>query len=211
MELVTTAESGIAEVVQKAAQALCNGEIILYPTDTIYGLGVDATDKDAVAALRDLKGRDERKPILIMLPSIESIEEYAEMNDDAWRLAEAFLPGPLTLVLPAKKSVSYDLTFNRTIGIRVPNDPFCLALAEAFEKPITSTSANRAGEATLGTVAEILGQFGFRADAIALAIDSGEKKGGKPSTIVSCTDAGRVVLREGSISVSELERALKSR
>ncbi len=211
MELVTTAESGIAEVVQKAAQALRNGEIILYPTDTIYGLGVDATDKDAVAALRDLKGRDKRKPILIMLPSIESIEEYAEMNDDAWRLAEAFLPGPLTLVLPAKKSVSYDLTFNRTIGVRVPNDPFCLALAEAFEKPITSTSANRAGEATLGTVTEILGQFGFRADAIALAIDSGEKKGGKPSTIVSCTDTGRVVLREGSISVSELERALKSR
>jgi len=210
MELVTTLESSISEVVQRAVQALHGGEIILYPTDTIYGLGVDATDKDAVAALRDLKGRDERNPILIMLPSIDAIEEYAEMNDDAWRLAEAFLPGPLTLVLPAKKSVSYDLTFNRTIGIRVPNDPFCLALAEAFGKPITSTSANRSGQETRGTVSEILGQFGFHAESIALAIDSGEKKGGKPSTIVSCTDAGRVILREGSISRSEIERTLRA-
>ncbi|MBU2103426.1 threonylcarbamoyl-AMP synthase, partial [Patescibacteria group bacterium] len=150
--------------------------------------------------LRDLKGRDEKKPILIMLPSIDSLEDYAEMNEEAYRLAEEFLPGPLTLVLPAKKSVSYSLTFNRTVGIRIPNDPFCLALSAAFGKPITSTSANRAGMDTMDTIPEILTQFGFHAESIGLAIDVGSKGKSQPSTIVSVTESGVSVLREGALS-----------
>ncbi|MBU1292996.1 threonylcarbamoyl-AMP synthase [Patescibacteria group bacterium] len=187
-------------LIQRAVETLSNGEILLYPTDTVYGLGVDATDEDAVAALRDLKGRDEKKPILIMVPSIDSIEEYAEMNEEAYRLAEEFLPGPLTLVLPAKKTVSYSVTFNRTIGIRIPDDPFCLALAEAFGKPITSTSANRAGMETRDTVPEILAQFAFHAESIGLVIDAGRKGKTQPSTIVSVTESGVSVLREGALS-----------
>lgn len=208
MEILNLKEAAFNEAAERAAEALANGEIILYPTDTVYGLGVDATDKDAVAALRDLKGRDEKNPLLIMLPSIDSIEEYAEMNETAWKLAERFLPGPLTLVLPAKKTVSYDLTFNRTIGIRVPNDSFCLALAKEFGKPITSTSANRSGSEACGTVPEIREQFGYYAESIALAIDAGERRGGKPSTIVSCTEGGHSLLREGAITQGEIERAL---
>lgn len=208
MEILNLKEVALIEAAQRAAEALANGEIILYPTDTVYGLGVDATDKDAIAALRDLKGRDERKPILIMLPSVDSIEEYAEMNGTAWTLAERFLPGPLTLVLPAKKTISYDLTFNRTIGIRIPNDPFCLALATVFGKPITSTSANRSEQEVLSTVPDIIEQFGYLADSISLSIDAGERTGGVPSTIVSCTEGGYSVLREGAITRREIERVL---
>ncbi len=200
MEQVSLTPQTQESLIQKAVEVLSQGEILLYPTDTVYGLGVDATDEDAIAALRDLKGRDEKKPILIMLPSVESIEDYAEMNEEAYRLAEAFLPGPLTLVLPAKKSVSYSVTFNRTVGIRIPNDPFCLALSAAFGKPITTTSANRSGMDPKDTVPEILSQFGFHAESISLAIDAGAKGKSQPSTIVSITDSGTTVLREGALS-----------
>lgn len=196
MEVLRLGEESIAIAAQKAAAVLVSGGIVLYPTDTLYGLAVDATNADALARLRDLKGREKDKPISIVVPSVGMIEEYAELIERTRTLAEKHLPGALTLVLRAKDTIPTELTKDGSIGIRIPNDPFCLALAQAFQKPFTATSANVSGEETLDTVGAILAQFGEKASMIALAIDDGPRAGGIPSTIVN---EKMHVLREGAI------------
>lgn len=183
----------------KAAEALKKGGIVLYPTDTLYGLAIDATNPAALARLRELKGREKDKPISIVVPDIDAIETYAEFGPEARAIAERFLPGALTLVLKSKSTIPDELTKDGTIGIRIPDDPFCLARARAFGKPFTATSANRSGEETRETVEEILEQFGEKRAMISLAVDDGPRKGGIPSTIVSVEGGDTKVLREGAI------------
>ena len=187
--------------VKQAAAELHQGNIILYPTDTVYGLGVDALSSEAVIALQNLKGKREDKHFLIIVPSIETISEYAVTNDIALDFAKKFLPGPFTLVLPAKDSLPKELVHDDgTIGIRIPNNQFCLDLAKAFDRPFITTSANISGSETGASVEEILRQFGDRAKKIALVIDEGERPAGKPSTIVRFTSDVPEVIREGVLS-----------
>ncbi|MDP3402902.1 MAG: L-threonylcarbamoyladenylate synthase, partial [bacterium] len=168
------------------------------------GLAADATNPKALALLRELKGREKKKPISVIVPDIASIERYAITNDASRLLAERFLPGALTLVLSAKNTIPEELLLNGAIGIRIPDDPFCLALACAFGKLYTATSANKSGRETPATVREVLMQFGHQVNDIALAIDDGDRNGRKPSTVVTTVDGVPYVLREGAISKESL-------
>lgn len=176
----------------------------MFPTDTIYGLAADATNPKALAKLRALKGREKKKPISIVVPDIASIGTYAVMNDEAKSLAERFLPGALTLVMQATQNIPEELQLNGAIGIRIPDDPFCLALARAFGKPYTATSANKSGRETPTSVRDVLMQFGHEVNEIALAIDDGDRNAKKPSTVVTTVDGSIYILREGEISRDEI-------
>lgn len=204
MEIIKLSEANTEEAAKRAARVLEKGGIVLYPTDTLYGLGVDATNEEAIERLKDLKGRDKKKPISVIVPSVEHISAYAHMNAPAKQLAEKFFPGALTLVLPAKDTISKELTLNDSIGVRIPDDAFCLALAREFGLPFTTTSANKAGRETAKDVRHVLEQFGNHVHEISLVIDGGERRGEHPSTVVQVTGDTPYVLREGALSRAQL-------
>ncbi len=204
MEIIRLPETSLEHVAQKAAKVLQKGGLVLFPTDTIYGIAADATNPKALARLRELKGREKKKPISVIVPDIASIETYAVLNDISRSLAERFLPGGLTLVMQATKNIPEELQLNGAIGIRIPDDPFCLALARAFGKPYTATSANKSGRETPSSVRDVLAQFGHEVNDIALAIDDGDRNGKKPSTVVTTVDGVPYVLREGAICSREI-------
>lgn len=200
MEMLTLTDAGIGKAAEKAARILANGGVVLFPTDTVYGLAADATNPRALAKLREIKGREKKKPISVVVPSIASIPTYAVMDDTARSLADRFLPGAITLVLKATPNIPSELTLAGKVGIRIPDDAFCLALANAFGKPYTATSANRSGRETPSSVKEAILQFGHHAHDIDLVIDAGPHDGKKPSTVVTTVDGAPYVLREGAIS-----------
>ncbi len=181
------------------------GGAVLYPTDTLYGLGADAFSDEAVARIYAIKGRDERKPIHAIVADLAMAETYAEVNDRARKLAEKFLPGPLTLILKKKPEFTSGIgTGMTTIGIRIPDNAFCLTLARTFGKPFTTTSANLAGAEPLRSVPDILDQLGEKAAAIDLAIDAGVLLESKPSTVVDVSTGDMKILREGAIPTSAM-------
>jgi L-threonylcarbamoyladenylate synthase len=200
MEIIHLTPENEANAVAVASRTLAQGGIVLFPTDTLYGLAVDALNTDALERLRELKGREKKKPISVIVPSVGEIKRYAEVSPQAQELAERFLPGALTLVLPSTLNLPEDLMLNGEIGIRVPNDAFALALAQSFGRPYTATSANRAGYPTLATPELILAEFGAKESYIDVLVDAGERSGGVPSTVVSVTGDEVKILREGTIS-----------
>lgn len=204
MELIQLTDSNLQHAAQKAATALKRGGIILYPTDTIYGLGVAAHNVQAIERLRDLKGRERKKPISVILKDAQQIEAYATLTPLAAQFARTHLPGPLTLVVPANEVLPDALKLNDAIGIRIPNHPFCLALAREYGKPFTSTSANKAGMMTPRTVEAILEHFRMNLSEIDLVIDGGTLTNPNPSTVVSCVGEVPYVLREGMLSRKDL-------
>lgn len=187
-------------------------EVILYPTETLYALGVNVLDHNALRTLYALKGRDSTKTASWIVPTVPDIEAYAVMPDSAKRLAAHFLPGSLTLVLKAKPEIpSYATAADGTIGFRVSSDPIAMDLAnshlEKHKAPLTCTSANVSGSPTLPTPDEILQQFGPNAIEITNVIDDGPRKG-LASTIVKVLVEEIEILREGEISEKEI-RAIK--
>jgi len=192
-------------VVSRCAAALAEGGVIVYPTDTVYGLGADASSAEAVAKVRALKGREEAKPLLATVADLAMLESYAEVTPLARKLAAAFWPGPLSLILAARDDTLAPITgTDGTIGFRMPDQPFCLALARAFGKPITSTSVNRSGAVQPRSLAGMLSQLDHAAQDIALTVDVGELPGRTPSTIVDVRGAQVRVVREGAITRERL-------
>jgi L-threonylcarbamoyladenylate synthase len=196
--------------VSRAAQVLASGGIILYPTDTLYGLGADALSDDAVDKIYMIKARDPGKPIHCIVADIPTAEGYGEVSDTARLLAQHFLPGALTLIL--KKHIGIESGITRgmeTIGVRIPKNDFCHSLALEFARPYTTTSANLAGLKTERSVDMILAQLGIQADLIGLIIDGGELPEQLPSTIVDLSIEEPVILREGAISASDITSKLR--
>jgi len=190
-----------------ASKALRAGQVIAYPTDTIYGLGADATSAKAVECVRAIKGRDADKPILAMVADRAMLAEYAVMTPLAEQLADAFLPGPLTLVLQAKGDALVPLTApDGSVGFRMPDTAFCLQLTKTLKRPITSTSINRSGEEPTRDVRQAVASLRDQADALALVIDVGPTDNTQPSTVVDARGERAVVLREGAVSNAQLER-----
>jgi L-threonylcarbamoyladenylate synthase len=209
MEIIRLTEGGIEEAVSRAAEVLRAGGIILYPTDTLYGLGGDAFSDEAFQKICSIKGRDERRPIHAVFSDLSAAETYAIMTPLGEKLARTFLPGPLTLVLKKKPEFTTGIGHNlSTIGVRIPKNRFCLMLAQTFGKPYTTTSANVSNEKPLATVPEILAQLQEGADHVDLAIDVGPLSPEVRSTVVDVRGESPFVIREGSISTEELERAL---
>lgn len=186
--------------------------MILYPTETLYALGVNALDSDALHGLFELKERDERKPSSWLVRTIDDIARYAEIPPLAQKIAEHFLPGSLTLVLKARLNISNAIiSKDRTIGFRISSDPKAQMLIAQFmeevEAPLTCTSANVSGSPTLPTVGEILQQFGSRARMIGTVIDDGPRKS-LASTIVRVVGDAIDILREGDVSPRSIYTAV---
>lgn len=204
MKIVRIADIGHLAAAEEAARVLQAGGIVLYPTDTLYGLGVDIQNAEAIERLRELKGRERRKPVSVVVSSIEELLAHAHVHEEAQALAQRHLPGALTLVVSARSHIPEGVTLNGTIGMRIPNDPFVLALAQAFGKPFTATSANPSGHATQGSPTDIVIAMGPRTELIDLVVDDGSREGTAASTVVLFTGDTPLVLRDGALSRREL-------
>lgn len=187
--------------------------IILYPTETLYALGVNALNATALEKLYTLKGRDSKKVVSWLVRNVEDITRYAHLPEKAERIAERFLPGELTLVLKVRESVSNAVVApDQTIGFRVSGDIMAEKIINAwmaeYNAPLTCTSANLSGAPTFSTPGEILQQFGEKARLIDEVHDDGPRKG-LASTVVRVVDDEVTVLREGRISEREILEVLK--
>jgi tRNA threonylcarbamoyl adenosine modification protein (Sua5/YciO/YrdC/YwlC family) len=181
-------------LIEKAAEVLKAGGVIAYPTDTIYGLGCDLYNKKAIQRIYQIKRRDPKKPFSFICSDLKHISEYAQVTNLAYRIMKRYLPGPYTFILPGTKLVPrIMLTKRKTVGIRVPDHPICLALVKALGNPIISTSANLSGEEALTDPREIEETLGSQIDLI---IDGGILAV-QPSTVVSLIDDEVRVVRQG--------------
>jgi L-threonylcarbamoyladenylate synthase len=190
-----------------AIDALRAGGIVVYPTETFYGLGADPLSPDALERLFALKRREPDKPVaLIAADSPAAFALAREVPDTARRLAEVFWPGPLTLILPARDGFPPALLGpDGGIGVRVSPHPAARALAAGLGRPITATSANLAGEPAATTIAEARVAFGIK---VKVYLDGGTLIGGAPSTVVAFDSSGFRVLRAGAIHERKIVAAL---
>ncbi len=212
-EIVSIIDKESAErAVEVAAGVLRRGGVIIYPTDTLYGLGADSLNAGAVRKVFRIKGRESDEPLSNIVLNMDMTEQYAYVTPHARVLAEAFLPGPLTLILKKREGVRGAVGGGAsTFGVRVPASEFCLKLAERFGGPYTSTSANISGEESGQSVEEILEQLGDGAALIDLVIDGGTLESRTPSTIVDVTGERARILREGVIPREDIDGSLSKR
>ncbi len=208
-EISTESEKNNPKALNQAIEALRSGEVIVFPTETFYGLGADALHEEAVVQVSALKGRDAKNPIALIIADLEMLKEVvADSPPIAERLMSVFWPGPLTLVLPAKKGLS-PLLCNPDggIGVRVSSHPIASALVKRLAHPLTATSANPSGAEPARTIAQAQIYF---ANRLRIFIDAGELKGQKGSTVVECHGDRYKVIREREISPQELDSSLAS-
>jgi L-threonylcarbamoyladenylate synthase len=182
----------------RCKQVISSGGVVVYPTDTFYGLGVDPQNAEAVNRLFQVKGRAGNQPILLLLKDAAQVNDWAaEVNAEAEHLMNKYWPGPLTLVFRAKQQVLPLLTGGRgTIGLRVPGNPVTRQLLGMIGTALTGTSANISGEQSLRTAEEAAAAIGDLAD---LVLDGGPTAGGKPSTVVDVSTHPIRVIREGAV------------
>jgi tRNA threonylcarbamoyl adenosine modification protein (Sua5/YciO/YrdC/YwlC family) len=191
-------ETPQAYQIAKIGQALQEGAVILYPTDTVYAIGCDLNAKSAVNRVRQLKQMSNDKPLTFLCSSLSNIATYAQVSDPAYRLIRHLIPGPYTFLLPTTKLVP-KLVMNpkrRTTGIRVPDHPICQALLQALGNPIISTSAPSVipdAEHPISTV-ELFDRLDKLVDVI---IDDGQAMGYRVSTILDLTEDQPIVVRKG--------------
>jgi L-threonylcarbamoyladenylate synthase len=177
--------------------------VIVYPTDTFYGLGADSFSGNAVRRIYSLKKREFSKPLSVLASGLDMVEASTAHRPPIYAdLADKFWPGPLTLILEAGAQISQSvLGSGRTLGIRWPESPWITDLLEECGFPVTATSANLSGQSEISRPEDAIKIFNHRVDCI---VDGGPTPGGKPSTIVDLTRGKPVILREGAIPVSEL-------
>lgn len=200
-----------AEMIQAVAEAaavLRRGGLVAFPTETVYGLGADATDARAVARLYEAKERPAFNPLIAHVADADAAARIGMFDTMARRLAEAFWPGPLTLVVPASADCPVcDLARAglATVALRVPAHPAAQELLAAFGKPVVAPSANRSGHVSPTTARHVLADLGGRID---LVLDAGATRLGLESTIVGCSGEGAVLLRPGAIPRERIETAI---
>ncbi|MGD9922392.1 MAG: L-threonylcarbamoyladenylate synthase, partial [Pseudorhodoplanes sp.] len=192
---------------QAAAECLARGGLVAFPTETVYGLGADATNGQAVARLYEAKGRPAFNPLIAHVADVESARKLAVFNADAERLAAAFWPGPLTLVLRRKPGcpVSDLATAGLdTVAIRVPDHALARDILHAFGRPVVAPSANVSGHVSATTAVHVLEDLDEKIDLI---VDGGPAPVGIESTIVACLDQP-VILRPGGLSRGDIAATL---
>ncbi len=190
--------------INRAADSLLSGGLVAYPTESFYGLAVDATNEEAIERLFLVKKRRPGRPVLILIPSIESLAQYAaRIPSIANQVIEAFWPGGLTLVFEAGTMVSPLLTGGTgKIGIRLSSHPVATALTRAIGVPISGTSANISGEPPCRNAQEVLSCLG---EMVNLILDGGETTGKIGSTVLDVTVHPPRILREGMVAKEQLE------
>lgn len=183
-----------SRLIEKAVAVLKRGGIICYPTDTVYGMGCDIFNQKAVKRLHQIKGRPKQKPFSFMCCNLKNVSTYCSMSNTAYRVMKKNLPGAYTFVLPTMKIVpKIMITKQKTVGIRVPENPICQMLVELLGNPIVTTTAGVDGEELPASAFEVEQLFGNRVDEI---IDGGDVFP-MPSSVVSLVGPEPEVLREG--------------
>ena len=177
-------------------------DIFIYPTDTAYALGCDARSAEAVARIFVIKGRVETKALPLIAADIAMVREWCELSGQAEELAEKYWPGPLTLVLPVKKSgLAAAVIAEGAVAIRVPDQKEARALARRLGGPIVSTSANKAGGNNCYSLSEVRTSLGEASNRVGRIIDIGELPQRPVSTIVKVCDNKIIVIREGAVKI----------
>ncbi|HUL44793.1 MAG TPA: L-threonylcarbamoyladenylate synthase [Bacteroidota bacterium] len=197
-----------SEVVRAAAAVVRKGGILLYPTDTIYGLGCDAYNAQAVDRLFAIKRRPEKNRALILASGSKMLEELVtEIPESARRLMERFWPGPLTIIFRSKTDLHPSITGDdRKVGVRIPDNRFCLKLVKACGVPVVSTSANVSGRNYAGDPVILRKIFLKEIDFM---VDAGDLRGALPSTVVDATEEPPLILRTGRVPDAAIEKVLR--
>lgn len=193
--------------IDRAAHALEAGELVILPTDTVYGISAALSRPDAVEKIFVAKGRPPEKPIALLVDRIDEVELVAESIPEMARaLAARFWPGGLTLILPRKPGVPDVVAAGGpTIAVRMPDHPVPRALIRRLGEPLPTTSANRSGNPSPKDAKQALAELG---DSVSIVLDAGPAPGGIESTVIDPTTDPPIVYREGAVSVASLEEVL---
>ena len=191
-----------------AAQALREGKLVAFPTETVYGLGADATDDKAVARVYAAKGRPSFNPLIAHVPDLESAFALGQFSPEAKAMAQAFWPGPLSLVVPRAPSCPVSLLASAgldSIAIRVPSHPVALGLLKAAGRPVVAPSANPSGKISPTTAEHVRRHM---KDKLAMVLDGGRCRVGVESSVVSFMEGAPKLLRQGGIPRTDIEKVL---
>jgi len=195
-----------AAILQKAAEILRRGGLVVFPTETVYGLGGDATNQNAAMAIYAAKGRPSDNPLIIHVATPTEAEPYAVTSDTYYRLARHFMPGPLTVILPKKDTIPLSVTGGLdTVAIRCPDHAVARALIQAAGVPIAAPSANRSGKPSPTCAAHAAEDLTGRVDMI---LDGGDCEVGLESTIVKLEGDRGILLRPGAVTPEDLRRII---
>lgn len=195
------------QAIRVAADAIRRGELVVFPTETVYGLAADAFNVTAVKRVFDAKGRFEKQPLPVQVASLDDVSMAAEfIPDDARHLAELYWPGPLTLVLTKSAALPSSVTGgSETVGVRVPDHPIALALLNELGSPIVATSANVSGDPPATNAADAIREVG---EYVSVVVEGGESRFGTASTVVDVSASPARIIRRGSISVEDVRKVL---
>tara|TARA_Y100001936_G_scaffold69313_1_gene68328 strand:+ start:1763 stop:2407 length:645 start_codon:yes stop_codon:yes gene_type:complete len=189
----------------KTKKVLKAGGIIAFPTDTFYGLGADPFNKTAVDKIYKIKNRDSKKPLLLLIDSLEKLDELVEEpSKDSVKLIENFWPGPLTILFKPKSIIPENITTG-LLGLRQPGHAITRKLLSVLDHPLTAPSANFSGKIPATTAKQVALQLGNKLD---LVLDAGTCKGEEPSTLVDATQKPVRLIREGAISFKCIQKSL---
>jgi L-threonylcarbamoyladenylate synthase len=193
---------------EAASELLRAGGLVAFPTETVYGLGADATNDEAVAGIFAAKERPRFNPLIVHLPDAESAGQHTRLDARARRLAEAFWPGPLTLVLPRRDDCRISLLCSaglETLALRVPRHPVARALLEACRLPLAAPSANLAGRTSPTTAGHVAHSLGAR---VPIILDGGPCPVGIESTVLDLSEEPAVLLRPGAVTYAQIEAVI---
>jgi len=202
-----------ASTIKDAATSLINGDLVAFPTETVYGLGADASNEAAVKKIYQVKGRPSDHPLIVHISNLKQLDKWArEIPEYAIKLARSFWPGPMTLILPRTALAKDFITGGQdNVGIRIPDQTLALALLTEFEKQggmgVAAPSANRFGKVSPTTAAAVEAELGAFLDSKDLILDGGACEVGVESTIIDCTTQSPIILRPGAITHSMIKDA----
>ncbi len=203
MYLKINPDSPQANKIAKTVTALKNGAVIAYPTDTVYGLGCDIFNKQAVNKIYSIKKRNKKKPLSILCTDFKQASQYVIIPDYAFKLMKKVLPGPYTFILKARYNMPKNiLTKNKTVGIRIPDNQFCLQITQKLNSPIITTSLNISGEQNITELQELNKELRNKID---LLLDAGPLLD-EPSTIIDLSQGEIEIIRKGQGSLNFINK-----
>ncbi|NVK17583.1 MAG: threonylcarbamoyl-AMP synthase [Methylocystaceae bacterium] len=208
MNIETSIYPATEDTIKKAGEVIVRGGLVAFPTETVYGLGADATSEEAVASIFAAKERPSFNPLIVHVPDMDAAKELVEFTPAAEKLAATFWPGALTLVLPRKKDASLSLLVSAgldTVAVRMPNHPIATRLLRAAGKPIAAPSANKSGQISPTLAAHVAQSLPGKVDMI---VDGGPCAVGLESTVVDACGDQVGFLRPGGISIEQLENVV---